>query len=121
MRVLPFLVPVLTRGGVIDRRLARVLGTALWMYDLTGGIRIGKRHHKISVDAALAHMPTLARDRIAGAYVYYDAQADDARLDAHHRAAPRPTYGAAIASYATVRGIVKDGDRVVGVARRGRW
>src|SRR5947199_5466552 len=80
VRVLPFLVPVLTRGGVIDRRLARVLGTALWMYDLTGGVRIGKRHHKISVDTALAHMPTLARDRLAGAYVYYDAQADDTRL-----------------------------------------
>ena len=33
-------------AGVIDRRLARVLGTALWMYDLTGGLRIGKRHHR---------------------------------------------------------------------------
>src|SRR6476620_12170304 len=42
VRVLPFLVPILARGGVIDRRLARVLGTALWMYDLTGGVRIGK-------------------------------------------------------------------------------
>ena len=114
VRVLPFLVPVLTRGGVIDRRLARVLGTALWMYDLTGGIRIGKRHHKISVDAALTHMPTLARDRIAGAYVYYDAQADDVRLTLTI-ARTAATYGAAIASYATVRGIVKDGDRVVGV------
>ena len=31
VRVLPFLVPVLARGGVIDRRLARVLGSALWM------------------------------------------------------------------------------------------
>src|ERR1700737_494934 len=66
VRVLPFLVPVLARGGGIDRRLARVLGSALWMYDLTGGIRIGKRHHRISVDAAVGHMPTLARDRLAG-------------------------------------------------------
>ena len=48
VRVLPFLVPVLTSGGRIDRRLAPVLGSALWMYDLTGGLRIGKRHHKIT-------------------------------------------------------------------------
>ena len=86
VRVLPFLVPVLAHGGVIDRRLARVLGSALWMYDLTGGVRIGKRHHRITVDEALAHMPTLARDRLAGAYVYYDAQADDRAPDPDHRA-----------------------------------
>ncbi len=113
VRVLPFLVPILARGGVIDRRLARVLGSALWMYDLTGGLRIGKRHHRISVDAALAHMPTLARDRLAGAYVYYDAQADDARLTLTI-ARTAAAHGAAIANYAPVRGIEKDGDRVVG-------
>ena len=114
VRVLPFLVPVLTRGGVIDRRLARVLGTALWVYDLTGGLRIGKRHHRIDVDTALAHMPTLARDRLAGAYVYYDAQVDDARLTltiARTAAAARRGR-----SPTTLRcaGLMKDGDRVVG-------
>jgi glycerol-3-phosphate dehydrogenase len=113
VRVLPFLVPLLTRGGVIDRRLARVLGSALWMYDLTGGMRIGKRHHRITVDAALAHMPTLARDRLAGAYVYYDAQVDDARLTLTI-ARTAATHGAAVANYAPVRALVKAGDRVVG-------
>src|SRR3954452_15726651 len=39
VRILPFLVPLMTRGGGIDRRLARLLGSALWMYDLTGGLR----------------------------------------------------------------------------------
>ena len=53
VRILPFLVPLTTRGGVIDRRLARVLGSALWMYDLSGGVRIGKRHHRMSIDTAL--------------------------------------------------------------------
>jgi len=113
VRILPFLVPLLMRGGVIDRRLTRLLGTALWMYDLTGGLRIGKRHHRIDVDTALAHMPTLARDRLAGAYIYYDAQADDARLTlAIARTAA--VHGAAIANYASVRGLLKDGERVVG-------
>src|SRR3954454_33598 len=113
VRVLPFLVPILARGGVIDRRLARVLGSALWMYDLTGGVRIGKRHHRIPVEAALARMPTLARDRLAGAYVYYDAQADDARLTLTI-ARTAAVHGAAVANYAAVRGIEKDGDRVAG-------
>ena len=113
VRILPFLVPVLARGGVIDRRLARVLGSALWMYDLTGGVRIGKRHHRITVDAALAHMPTLARDRLAGAYVYYDAHADDARLTLTI-ARTAAVHGAAIVDYAAVRELVKENDRVVG-------
>ena len=103
MRILPFLVPLLTRGGVIDRRLARLLGSALWMYDLTGGLRIGKRHHRIDVDAALAHMPTLARDRLAGAYVYYDAQADDARLTLTI-ARTAAAHGAVVANHTAVRG-----------------
>src|SRR4051794_7967839 len=71
VRVLPFLVPVLRRGGVIDRRLSRLLGTALWGYDLTGGLRIGRRHRRVSVDEAVAHMPSLARDKLAGAYVLF--------------------------------------------------
>jgi glycerol-3-phosphate dehydrogenase len=113
VRILPFLVPLTTRGGVIDRRLARLLGTALWAYDLTGGLRIGKRHHRIDVDTALAHMPSLARDRLAGAYVYYDAQTDDARLTLTI-ARTAVAEGATIANHAAVRGLLKDGDRVVG-------
>jgi glycerol-3-phosphate dehydrogenase len=113
VRILPFLVPLLTRGGVIDRRLARLLGSALWMYDLTGGVRIGKRHHRVDVDTALAHMPSLARERLAGAYVYYDAQVDDARLTLTI-ARTAAAHGAAITNHAAVRGLVKDGDRVIG-------
>jgi glycerol-3-phosphate dehydrogenase len=113
VRILPFLVPLLTRGGVIDRRLARLLGTALWMYDLTGGVRIGKRHHRIDADTALAHMPSLARHHVAGAYVYYDAQADDARLTLTI-ARTAAAHGATIANHTVVRSLLKEGDRVVG-------
>ena len=51
--------PVFGKGGVIPRKLSRALGSAMWMYDLTGGARIGKLHKRISADEALAHMPTL--------------------------------------------------------------
>jgi len=113
VRVLPFLVPVLAHGGVIDRRFARLMGMALWAYDLTGGLRIGKRHERVSIDEAVAHMPTLAPERLAGAYVLYDAQADDARLTLAiaRTAASR---GAAVVNYASVVEFLKDDDLVVG-------
>ena len=62
VRVLPFLLPVFTKDGFLPRRLARLLGSTMWMYDLTGGLRIGKLHKRISTEAALEQMPTLRRD-----------------------------------------------------------
>ena len=46
-------------------------------------------------------MPSLARDRLAGAYVYYDAQADDARLTLTI-ARTAAAHGAAITNHAAV-------------------
>ena len=37
--------------GVVNRSVARVYRTALWLYDLTGGVRIGRRHEKVTRDA----------------------------------------------------------------------
>src|SRR5262249_34273708 len=101
VRVLPFLLPVFTSDGLINRKLARALGSAMWMYDVTGGVRIGKLHRRISKDAALAHMPTLRASRLASAYIYYDARADDARLTLTI-ARTAAEQGAAIANRATV-------------------
>ncbi|MCU1367191.1 MAG: glycerol-3-phosphate dehydrogenase, partial [Ilumatobacteraceae bacterium] len=78
--VLPFMIPILTRDGVVSRKIARVLGTSMWMYDLTGGWRIGKLHRRLKKAAAFAHLPTMPEARLASAYLYYDATADDARL-----------------------------------------
>ncbi len=78
--LLPFLLPILTKDGLVSRKIARALGSALWMYDITGGARIGKIHRRLRKQKALAHMPTMPSQRLASAYIYYDAQADDARL-----------------------------------------
>src|SRR5262245_10978893 len=117
VRVLPFLIPVLTSGGRVDRRLAPVLGSALWMYDLTGGMRIGKIHRKVSTENALAQFPTLDEERLAGAYVFYDAQADDARLTLTI-ARTAADHGAVVANYTEVIGFERDGDRIVGARVR---
>ena len=46
--VLPFMIPILSKDGVVSRKVARALGSAMWMYDLTGGWRIGKLHKRVS-------------------------------------------------------------------------
>src|ERR1700736_2781579 len=43
---LPFLIPLFGKEGVVNRSVARIYRTALWLYDLTGGVRIGKRHKR---------------------------------------------------------------------------
>ena len=80
VHVLPFMIPILTKDGVVSRKIARALGSAMWMYDLTGGWRIGRIHRRLSGKKAFAHLPTMDSRRLASAYLYYDAEADDARL-----------------------------------------
>src|SRR5438270_13510549 len=66
VRALPFLIPLY--GG---KTIAKALNTALWLYDLTGGVRIGKLHHRISVDDTVAHMATLRREGLVAGFGYY--------------------------------------------------
>lgn len=130
VRVLPFLIPILGKapsarsaGGdagatksVVSRKIARAMGSAMWMYDLTGGWRIGKLHRRLSKKAALAHMPTMPSSRLLSAYLYYDAAVDDARLVVTI-ARTAATHGAVLANGCRVVGFVHDGgsDQVSGV------
>jgi len=103
VKVLPFLIPVFEgKGGLIPKRVARALGSAMWMYDLTGGLRIGRVHRRLRGDAARAHMPTLG-DRLAWAYLYYDAQADDARLTLTVARTAALDFAATVMTYFAVR------------------
>ncbi|MEX0664081.1 MAG: glycerol-3-phosphate dehydrogenase/oxidase [Acidimicrobiia bacterium] len=107
VRLLPFLIPIFARDGLIDRRIARALGVAMWMYDLAGGFRIRKKHQRINRDEAMAHMPTLRRDNVASAYLYWDARTDDARLTLCI-ARTAASHGAAIANHARVTALLKN-------------
>ncbi len=108
VKVLPFLIPIFSKDGVIPPKLARMLGSAMWAYDLTGGVRIGKLHKRLDVDAAMAHMPTLPRERLAAAYLYYDARADDARLTLTVARTAAVDHGAVVANRCPVVAITKD-------------
>ena len=108
MKVLPFLLPIFSKDGFIPPKLARALGSAMWTYDLTGGARIGKLHKRISADQAVAYMPTLPRDRLAASYLYYDAQADDARLTLTVARTAAIEHGAVVVNDCEVVGLRKD-------------
>src|SRR5829696_1785506 len=107
VKLLPFMIPILTKDGLIPRRVARALGSAMWMYDLTGGFRIGKFHRRLKADAAFAHLPTMPRERLAGGYLYYDATTDDARL-VLTLARTAAAHGAAVANRCRVVALTKD-------------
>lgn len=109
VEVLPFMLPVLTgRGSPVPRKLARVLGSAMWAYDLTGGARIGKLHRHLDADAALEHLPTLRPDKLHSAYLYYDARTDDARLTLTLARTAAIEHGAHVANGVAMDGVVHD-------------
>jgi glycerol-3-phosphate dehydrogenase len=77
---LPFLIPLFGKDGIVSKTVARSYSSALWLYDVTGGLRIGKRHAKISKEQAARHLPSLRLDRLVAGFLYYDARGDDARV-----------------------------------------
>lgn len=112
---LPFLIPLFGRNGVVAKTVARSYRTALWLYDVTGGLRIGKRFKRIDREETLAHLPTLDTSRLVAGFLYYDAKGDDARV-ALTIARSAEDRGAVVANYTAVTGYLEEEGRVVGVA-----
>lgn len=116
VKPLPFLIPMFGKDGIIPAKIARLLGTAMWGYDLTGGLRIGKLHERLDKQEALAYMPTLPQERLVSAYLYYDAAADDARLVLALLRTAALEHGATVANRVAALGLSKDpGGRIDGV------
>ena len=114
VRILPFLLPVFKgRDNLFDRRIARIVGTSMWLYDFTGGARIGKLHKKLTTEQAQEHMPSLRAERVAYAYLYYDPRTDDARLTLMI-ARTAADFGATIVNYASVVELRKEHGRCTG-------
>jgi glycerol-3-phosphate dehydrogenase len=116
---LPFLIPLFGRDGVVSKAVARSYASALWLYDLTGGWRIGERHRRVAKDEALAHLPTLKTDQLVAGFLYFDARADDARLTLTLARTAAFEYGAVIANYIPVMRLTTGDDGSVngGVVR----
>lgn len=80
VEIQPFLLPVMGKDGVIPPALARAVGTVMWLYDIVGGWRLGRRHRRVSATEAAELFSPLRSERLGPSYVYYDCRADDARL-----------------------------------------
>ena len=110
VRALPFVLP-LTGGAAA----ARSVGTALWLYDLAGGARIGQVHRRLSLDETRARVPALRADAFRRAYLYLDAHADDARLTLTVVRTAVLDHGAVAANHTAVVGLLRNrAGRVVG-------
>jgi glycerol-3-phosphate dehydrogenase len=110
---LPFLIPLFGKDGVASRSVAKAYQSALWLYDITGGIRIGKRHRRITSEEALAHFPVLRSETLVASFLYWDAQADDARLTLA-LARTAASLGACVANYSPVAELIEEGSKVCG-------
>ena len=114
---LPFLIPLFGRNGVVSKTVARSYSSALWLYDLTGGVRIGRRHRRVTKEEILTHLPTLDVDRLVAGFLYYDAQADDARLTLSVLRTAVVDHGAVAANYLPVVDFLTDAAGLVCGAR----
>ncbi len=104
---LTFLIPLFGKGGAVDKGIVQTYSIALWLYDLAGGIKIGKRHKKIGAEEIYAHLPTLKQGRVVAGFLYYDARTDDARLTLTVTRTAALDYGAVAANYSPVVGFLR--------------
>jgi len=115
---LPFLIPLFGSGGVVSKTVTKAYASALRLYDLTGGWRIGRRYRQITRDEALGHIPTLRADKLVAGFLYYDARGDDARV-ALTLVRTAHEHGALCLNYASVTGLTRNSEGlVVGVTGR---
>ncbi len=110
IRPLPFLIPLFGRDGVVSKAVARGYRSALWLYDATGGVRIGHRHSKLTKDEVLSDLAVLDPDRLVAGFRYWDARGDDARLALCLARTAAVTYGAVVATRCAVSGFRHDAD-----------
>ncbi len=92
-------------------------GIGLSMYDLLAGKLGFGRCKVLSKEQALAHTPTLKKKGLHGGILYHDGQFDDARLAVTLLQTFFDQGGTAL-NYLPVTGLIKEGEKVVGVMAR---
>ena len=97
-----------------DRLPMWKLAAGMWLYDLLALFRNVRRHQMLGKRALLEREPALRTAGLKGAARYFDAQCDDARLVVATARSARAA-GAAIRTWTTVTGFLREGGRVTGV------
>jgi glycerol-3-phosphate dehydrogenase len=107
--VLPMLIPLFLKGGIVNPKLSRALGAALWSYQFAGAWRLGRRHRRLDRDEVAARAPALDPERIGAGYLFHDLAVDDSRLT-FALAATAAEHGAAVINRAQCTGLQRDGE-----------
>jgi glycerol-3-phosphate dehydrogenase len=112
VKPVPFIYPLTHRGW--ERFYA---GAGVALYDtlglLSGRSRGVPAHRHLTRRGARKIVPSLRKDALVGALLYFDAQVDDAR-HTMFIARTAAAYGAHVASRARVVGLLREGERVTG-------
>ncbi len=111
----PFVIPIYSdRRRNYDHPL--IMRAGLFLYDLLAGRHNLASHRRLSREEALRLAPQLDPTGLKGAFLYYDARTNDARLviEVIKAAGER---GAAIANYSKVEGFLRDSDGKIAGAR----
>ena len=108
VRPLPFLIPLFGKNGVASKTLVKGYSTALRLYDLTGGWRIGTRYRRINKAEALGHLPTLKTETLVAGFLYMDARGDDARVALALARTAVLDFDAVAANYLSATGVTHD-------------
>jgi glycerol-3-phosphate dehydrogenase len=109
VRPLEFLLPVYKH----DKPGLFVLDVGLWIYDGLSKFSSPKLHRTVRAPRVARLEPGLLLDGLDGALLYYDCATDDARLTLENILDAR-ALGAAVANYARVVKLIRDGDRIAG-------
>ncbi|MHB8731588.1 MAG: glycerol-3-phosphate dehydrogenase/oxidase [bacterium] len=122
VRPLPFVLPLYADarrplGIGLPRMLSAIaplgVSAGLWAYDRLAGRLSSRPHRTLSRDAARSLLPAMRLDGLRRAYLYYDAETDDARLViAVLRAAQ--ARGAVALNYARAVELVQRDSRIAG-------
>lgn len=122
VRPQPFVIPLYAGArrplGVRIPSLVRPLAplgirAGLFAYDIFAG-RPDLRHRALPTAAVEREIPDLKTDGLRAALVYYDGRTDDVRLT-HTVLSTARAHGAVTVNHAPVTGLLRTGERVVGV------
>lgn len=111
----PFVIPIYSdRRRNYDHPL--MMRAGLFLYDLLAGRHNFGRHRRLGKEEALRLAPQLDPAGLKGAFLYYDARTNDARLVIEVIKAANER-DAAIANYSKVESFLRDGDGKISGAR----
>lgn len=111
VRPMPMLVP-LYEGS---RRGPLTIRAGMLAYDLLSIDKSLPRHRMLSASEALSRAPGLEREGLKGAALFYDAQVEYAERLAVENALSARAHGATVITYARVKRLLVEEDRVRGV------